>query len=121
MVCRLTQRDPSLRMLWKLVRKKTQLSNAFLVNRKTSVSGGWTVKKSERQTAPCCFSLCFPVEGEGTPAVATSNNVDESLLGLGQNCFLFLRPDDSSKQAPLYIKRAEDDGLMEMRNAVLGG
>lgn len=100
---------------------KNENSTFKCIPRKTSVSGGWTVKKSERQMAPCCFSLHFPLGGEGTPAVATSNNVDQSLLGLGRSCFLFLRPDDSSKQAPLYIKRAEDDGLMEMRNAVLGG
>lgn len=39
MVCRLTQRDPSLRMLWKLVRTKTQLSNAFLGKQVSVVDG----------------------------------------------------------------------------------
>lgn len=39
MVCRLTPRDPRLGMLWKLARKKAQLSRAFLVPRKTSGGG----------------------------------------------------------------------------------
>ena len=39
----------------------------------------------------------FSLGGEGTPAAATSNNVDESLPGLGQSCFLSLRLDDSSE------------------------
>lgn len=76
--------------------------------------------KSETQTAPYCFSFCFPQGGERTPETATSKKVDESLPGLGQNCFLTLRPDNSSKQAPLDINRAGDDGVMEMRNAVPG-
>lgn len=63
----------------------------------------------------------FSLGGEGTPAAATSNKADESLPGLGQSCFLSLRLDDSSEQAQLDIKRAEDDGLMEMKNVELGG
>lgn len=63
----------------------------------------------------------FSLGGEGTPAAATSNKVDESLPGLGQSCFLSLRLDNSSEQAQLDIKRAEDGGLMEIKNVELGG
>lgn len=60
MVYGFSKRNASLRMLWNLVRKRAQLSNAFLVTMKTGLVMDRKSNKSEMQTASYCFSLHFP-------------------------------------------------------------